>query len=660
MPTALRLRPLHRLLTLFLAATLVPAAALVWLGWQLIDQDRRLERQRVQDALEAAASGVAAGLERELGSLDRSLTSLLTTGPGALHADTAVAVRLTRSGLAARAGAPLLYLPAVPPPAVAEPSPTLWTKAERLEFVQKDLTGAMKAYRALVNTADPGARAGTLLRLARVLRKAGRNDEALAAYTAMTALTGATVDGDPADLMARWARIGLLDRLRRPATLQAEATALRRDLSAGRWPIDRTTYLAYADGLEPQADPSSRASAPALALSEAVASTWNDWRAGSLTAHLGSGRRSKRAGTVSTLLLWREEGDALLLFAATSDYVTTEWRSLWPGDGMTVSLVDEEGTAVIGNPPSGSAQLVVKPSLDTRLPWTVRVSAAATPEAIASSGAVRRRLLLAGLVLLAVLVPATGYLVNRAVQRELAVVKQQADFVSAVSHEFRSPLTSLTHLTSLLRGDFQPTDERRRQYYDVLARETDRLRRFVETLLDFGRMQAGAARYRLTHLALAPFVRQLVEEFSTDAAAGRHTVSFDMDEALPAVSADAEALGRAIWNLLENAAKYSPDDTRISVRVERERDSVAIRVRDQGSGIPAHEQPYVFQQFFRGAAAVSSAVKGTGVGLAVAQHIVHAHGGQIRLESEPGTGSTFSILLPAQEAETERTSRRAS
>jgi len=131
--------------------------------------------------------------------------------------------------------------------------------------------------------------------------------------------------------------------------------------------------------------------------------------------------------------------------------------------------------------------------------------------------------------------------------------------VSAVSHEFRSPLTSLTHLTALLRSDFQPTDERRRQYYDVRARATDRLHRFVETLLDFGRMQAGATRYRLVPLDLSPCVSAVVEEFRNDRAAGAHSVSYASRDQIPTVDADPEALSRAIWNLLENAAKYSPD-----------------------------------------------------------------------------------------------------
>jgi len=248
--------------------------------------------------------------------------------------------------------------------------------------------------------------------------------------------------------------------------------------------------------------------------------------------------------------------------------------------------------------------------------------------------------------------------VTKTVRKELALAEQQAGFVAAVSHEFRSPLTSLLHLTALLRSDFQPTEDRRRRYYDALARETDRLRRFVETLLDVGRIQAGATRYILAPVDAGLVVGQVVDEFRSHAACGAHPVSLVTPADLPRVAADVEALSRALWNLLENAAKYSPDASPINVHLEQAVAGIAIRVTDQGAGIPAAEQPFIFDQFFRGDAATASAVKGTGVGLALVRHIVVGHGGEIRLETTPGTGSTFTVLLPAAPNESVTTSER--
>jgi signal transduction histidine kinase len=272
--------------------------------------------------------------------------------------------------------------------------------------------------------------------------------------------------------------------------------------------------------------------------------------------------------------------------------------------------------------------------------------ATATPQEIVSTGLSRRRIIVATLILIGFLIPATGYLVWRAVDRELTLARQQSEFVAAVSHEFRSPLTSLSHLTALLRSDFQPSDERRRQYYDTLARETDRLRSFVETLLDVGRIQSGAARYHRTTMEVQPLVAQVVDDFKRHATAGMHPVTFAAPETAISACVDGEALHRAIWNLLENAAKYSRDDYPVAVVLEVEGECAAIRVTDQGPGIPASEQPFIFDQFFRGAAAAESAVRGTGIGLALVRHIVEAHGGEIRVDSRVGVGSSFTILLP--------------
>ena len=113
------------------------------------------------------------------------------------------------------------------------------------------------------------------------------------------------------------------------------------------------------------------------------------------------------------------------------------------------------------------------------------------------------------------------------------------------------------------------------------------------------------------------------------------------------IDGDREALAQALWNLLDNAVKYSGDSRSVQVEVETGR-AVAIRVRDQGLGIPSSEQRQIFRKFARGSSAEVQGVKGTGIGLAMVRHIVDAHGGSVKLQSEPGKGSTFTIELPAR------------
>jgi signal transduction histidine kinase len=231
----------------------------------------------------------------------------------------------------------------------------------------------------------------------------------------------------------------------------------------------------------------------------------------------------------------------------------------------------------------------------------------------------------------------------------MAVAQLQSDFVAAVSHDFRTPLTSLCQLSEVFSGDRPLEDARRRQYYQVLGRATRRLNTLVEGLLDFGRMEAGASVYRMESLEAADLVSSVVEDFRSEADLRGYQVELQRNGDLPGVDGDREALGRAVRNLLDNAIKYSPECKTVWVNVQHRDGRVAISVRDRGLGIAPAEQKEVLRKFVRGSSAKRAGVKGTGIGLTMVQHIVRAHHGELRVESAPGEGSTFTILIPARE-----------
>jgi signal transduction histidine kinase len=235
----------------------------------------------------------------------------------------------------------------------------------------------------------------------------------------------------------------------------------------------------------------------------------------------------------------------------------------------------------------------------------------------------------------------------RAITREARVARLQSDFVAAVSHEFRSPLSSLCQLSEMLATDRLATNDMRRQAYGVLTRESERLRRLVEGLLDFQRIEAGAAVYRFEPIEITEFLKSIVAEFQERVSADGYTIELRAPDAPALVKADREALTRAIWNLLDNAVKYSPECRTVWIDLERDDHRVAIGVRDRGLGIPLHEQREIFEKFVRGADSKALRIKGTGIGLAMVRHIVQAHGGEVQLESQPGQGSTFTVSLPA-------------
>jgi signal transduction histidine kinase len=203
----------------------------------------------------------------------------------------------------------------------------------------------------------------------------------------------------------------------------------------------------------------------------------------------------------------------------------------------------------------------------------------------------------------------------------------------------------MRQFTEMLVEDENLPAEKRQTYYLAQERATSRLSRLVESLLDFGRMEAGARPYRLERLDVGRLVRSITEEFRQESNVNKLVLDCTIPEDGPIVNGDREALTQALWNLLDNAMKYSGKVPVVRVEVEAG-SQVAIRVRDQGFGISPSERNRIIRKFVRGSSAKELGIKGTGIGLAMVKHIVDAHGGKVLIDSELGKGSTFTILLP--------------
>lgn len=652
----------HHLLTLFLAITLVLATSLGWFGWRLLEQDRALEGQRIQERLDQVADLVSANLLRNLAGLEERISNLSTLPDPALAHEAShdaqelgsdvLLVVFRPEGIDPYPRSRVLFYPSLPVP--KEPSQLVFAAGESYEFRKKDYTKAAAAYRVLERSPDITIRAGALLRQARVLRKMHQADGALAIYEELAKLDPAPVGGLPAGLLARAASCELLFEMNRNAELAREAAALYLDLNDGRWKLARATYRFYAQEASGWVSPSERQAANqridvAIALAVGVDSLWEEWqriRRGETTP---IGRRGIWVYGQSVFLVWHSTPERLVGLVAAPGYFAEQWQGAmqtFERRGMRVTLMDAEGHPVVGESPSASSHQVTRATSDTQLPWTLRVESA-DPSAEVAESASRRRLLLAGFGLMALVVLSGSYFVARAVARELEVARLQSDFVSAVSHEFRTPLASLLQLSELLADGRISTDRQRREYYQSLLRETQRLSRLVEGILDFGRMEAGSREYRFELIETDELVQSVAEEFSREVSPGGYQIETKLDGKLPPVRGDREALCRALWNLLDNAVKYSPDCKTVWVEAGSQDGRVAIRVRDRGLGIAPTDQREIFKKFFRATSARQAGVKGTGLGLAMVERITAAHSGRTLVESEPAVGSTFTILLPA-------------
>jgi signal transduction histidine kinase len=632
------LRQPGHLLVAFLVVTLLPACVLGVLGWRLFQQDVALESRYLQDRLEHAADRAVAALDGQLSRLQDTLasTSDLPTG------NDVVRVAFGPGSVEATPADRLLYYPPSVTPVSLPTQPFL--QGEALEFGQRDAAAAATVFRKLTKSRDPTIRAGALLRLARALRSSGRGRDALAVYDELARLGTTPVGAGPAELVARRARSEVLLALGRRDDANAEAAALLTDLQGGRWKLDRTTFEFHAQGLSNRLEKPASNPPDALALSAAVSMLWERYRSLRAADDVSQGRESVWIDGRPVLLLWKGTGASMNGLAAGRGWLESLWRTLVMPTDAALALTDAAGNAVVGTSPPHTTPVALRPAADTGLPWMIKV--AATDAASASGRAsTRRLLLLAGLAMLALLVASGGAIVWRATARELAVAGLQSDFVSAVSHEFRTPLTSMRHLTELLEDGVVTSEAARGEYYSLLSQETRRLHRLVEALLNFARMESGRYHFRFERVDLGQLATNVVEEFRRERVADGFDIERETEADL-ACSVDRESLALAIWNLLENAVKYSGQCRTILVAVKRRGNQAAISVRDGGLGVAPGERKAIFEKFVRGDSAKASDTKGTGIGLALVRRIVQGHGGSVEVESELGVGSTFTILLP--------------
>ncbi len=238
-----------------------------------------------------------------------------------------------------------------------------------------------------------------------------------------------------------------------------------------------------------------------------------------------------------------------------------------------------------------------------------------------------------------------------ALRRSADLSRLQADFLSKVSHDFRTPLTSIRMFVETLREQRLEDPERRERVLALLGQETERLSAMIDRLLELARLEAGKIKYQLAPTNVADLVQAVATRFEPRLDQPGVALTVEVAQGLPLVAADAEALQDVVQNLLDNAFKYTGSDKRISVKVgaspARHRRGVQIAVHDNGPGIALHEHRRIFEMFYRVDDRLSRATEGSGLGLAFAKHVVSAHGGRIRVDSAPGRGSTFVVELPA-------------
>jgi signal transduction histidine kinase len=328
---------------------------------------------------------------------------------------------------------------------------------------------------------------------------------------------------------------------------------------------------------------------------------------------------------------------------------------------LLVTLLDASGHVVF--PPDGSAAaryvdergfplVFFDPELATYAApreaphevWRIRTGYGnqTIPDIIESRARPQRAMM----AMLAAVMALGVFFVVRAAAREVRLAELKSNFVSSVSHDLKTPLALIQLFAETLElGRLKNTD-RAQEYYRIINSEARKLTRLINNLLDFSRIEAGLRRYKLEAVDLGEVTAHVLDSLESQFRHHQFTVTSRVAPNMPPVLIDPEAAEQAIENVLSNAMKYSPEHHTILVEVDSTDGFGRVRVTDRGIGIPSRLQRKIFHKFYRIQTDAGTGAQGTGLGLAIVDHVMRALGGFVRVDSEPGRGSTFTLHFP--------------
>jgi signal transduction histidine kinase len=237
----------------------------------------------------------------------------------------------------------------------------------------------------------------------------------------------------------------------------------------------------------------------------------------------------------------------------------------------------------------------------------------------------------------------------RTASREMRLSQMKADFVSNVSHELRTPLSSIRVFGEFLKMGRFKDEKKIREYGEYIETESRRLTRLIDNILDFSKIESGRKTYQFVEGDVVEVISDTLKAFEVRLHQNGFEVDFETPATtLPTAIIDQDAIAQAFINLLDNAVKYSGEEKKISVAVDEKDDYITISVTDYGIGIPREERDKIFDKFYRVSTGLVHDVKGSGLGLSIVKHIVEAHNGLVTVSSRTGSGSTFTIHIPAE------------
>lgn len=562
----------------------------------------------------------------------------------------------------------------------------VFKSAETAEFKNRNYSLAINNYRQLMSsTSDRTSRALLMNRIARCYMISGNPDRAIQTYRRIISdyQEELSRDGIPFALIALYQAGMMYSNMDKELDGIETYLELYTNLLEPRWSISQTQFHFYLKKVKDELV-SVKQRINAENIDKNITDRWTE---------LEQLEREKleRMGTIKTIAqkilplivtketdskdlfgtfahLTKKTGNKILLisytypdsnsifgFSIDNQYLEKEilpsiLEKISLRRGFFIQVADEDNNVVIGREISqkGAPHPHLSYSRDFENnfpPWKIKIFQAFPSEA-ERQFSLRRNIYVLSVVVVIVALLFGGVLAIRSTAKELRLAKLKSEFVSTVSHEFRTPLTSIRYLAELLHRGRVKEESKKQQYYESITHESERLSRLIENILDFSKIEAGMKEYEFAEIDVAELCRDVVSRFQEQVAPQEFTIESEISDELPQTFADREALSRALFNLLDNAVKYSGESRKAKFRAWSNQNVIFFEVEDNGIGISKDDQVKVFEKFYRSGDIHNSSIKGSGIGLTIVSHIAKAHGGEVLLKSELGKGTMVTIQLP--------------
>jgi signal transduction histidine kinase len=579
--------------------------------------------------------------------------------------------------------------PAAPSPGEIAPRSEFsraFRRAEAYEYSRKDFVRAAAAYReSLVRAPSNREKAMALEAVGRCLISGGNLNEAFRVYSELSEKYGRLQDqaGHFFGLTAAFQIYEIEKRRKQGETGLRALFDVYQSLKDGHWPVNLPEYDFFTSEVQSLIEAGLRAGGtPEIerayqALKEhpspyLEALNFTEFLKRYVVPEIKermdvSALRSAPQLQPDRLLANRDEGYCLVSYALLPDfeeYGTFLGGFCWdleslkseilPGilagiskeTGLALENIEESrpGTPSAAEGPAAEDSLLL-PYRRFPLPWKLLVTQPGLDELERTA---HRENFLYGTLLafIVVLMLIGAFLMGRDISREAETTRHKTEFVHNISHELKTPLTLIRLYGETLQRKGNLTEEQKRESYEIITKESERLSHLINNVLDFSRIDMGRKEFTFTKGSLSRVVQETLDSYRYHLEKKGFEVREEIAPDLPEMMFDREAVTSALINLLSNAMKFSPERKEVTVRLFGRNGLAVIQVEDKGIGISKEDLSGIFRRFYRAKSSLVSETRGSGLGLTLVKHTAEAHGGSVEVESELGKGSVFSIILP--------------